>query len=321
MKRISLERHQVWVYLTGLLIGIGVGSLLPGSGSMLEKLIWPLLAILLYATFLQVPLLHVREAFSDRRFVSAVLTGNFVLMPLVVWALLQFLPDNAPLRLGVLLVLLVPCTDWFISFTQLAGGDVPRAVAVTPLNLLFQLCLLPVYLWAMTDSQFSAVLSLGDVAPALLIVLLPLVAAAISERWIEAQAGREVLRDALAWWPIPLLGLVILLVAAVQVSTLQAALAWLPWVIPVYVTYLVIAALIAKLQARLWQLPHSQGRTLAFSLGTRNSFVVLPFALGLPNGWEVAALVIVVQSLVELFGMLVYLRWIPHRLFATNKTG
>ena len=303
------------------MIGILVGGLIPGSGSLLEKLVWPLLAMLLYATFLQVPLLHVREAFADRRFVSAVLTGNFVLMPLVVWALVQFLPDNAPLRLGVLLVLLVPCTDWFISFTQLGGGDVPRAVAVTPLNLLFQLCLLPVYLWAMTDSQFSAVLSLGDVAPALLIVLLPLAAAAISERWIEAQPGREVLRDTLAWWPIPLLGLVILLVAAVQVSTLQAALAWLPWVIPIYVAYLVIAALVAKLQTRLWQLPHSQGRTLAFSLGTRNSFVVLPFALGLPNGWEVAALVIVVQSLVELLGMLAYLRWIPHRLFAGNKNG
>lgn len=305
----------MWVYLTGLLTGITLGSLFPGAAALLETLIWPVLAVLLYATFLQVPLLHVRQAFRDRRFVSAVLTGNFVLMPLVVWGLVQWLPDNAALRLGVLLVLLVPCTDWFISFTQLGGGDVPGAVAVTPLNLLFQLGLLPVYLWAMSDSQLTAVLTLADVAPALLVVLLPLLAAALSERWIEARPGRDSVRDTLAWWPIPLLGLVILLVAAVQVSTLYEALAWLPWVIPAYVAYLVIAALVAKLQARLWQLPASQGRTLAFSLGTRNSFVVLPFALGLPNGWEIAALVIVVQSLVELFGMLAYLRWIPGRLF------
>jgi ACR3 family arsenite efflux pump ArsB len=54
---------------------------------------------------------------------------------------------------------------------------------------------------------------------------------------------------------------------------------------------------------------------VAFSLGTRNSFVVLPLALSLPADWHVAAVVIVVQSLVELFGMTIYLWWIPRRLF------
>lgn len=62
-------------------------------------------------------------------------------------------------------------------------------------------------------------------------------------------------------------------------------------------------------------LPADQGRTVAFSLGTRNSFVVLPFALSMPAGWEVSAVVIVVQSLVELFGMLFYLWWVPRLLF------
>jgi arsenite transporter len=64
---------------------------------------------------------------------------------------------------------------------------------------------------------------------------------------------------------------------------------------------------------RLWlaRLPAGQGRTLAISLGTRNSFVVLPFALTLPAGWEAAAMVIVLQSLVELLGMLAYLASMP----------
>jgi hypothetical protein len=58
--------------------------------------------------------------------------------------------------------------------------------------------------------------------------------------------------------------------------------------------------LTAKGLASLMALPTDHGRTLAFSLGTQNSFVVLPFALSLPVGWEVAAVVIVVQSMVEL---------------------
>jgi len=53
---------------------------------------------------------------------------------------------------------------------------------------------------------------------------------------------------------------------------------------------------------------------LAFSLATRNSFVV-PFALSIPAGWEVAAVVIVVQSLVELVGMVFCLWWVPRHLF------
>jgi arsenite transporter len=80
--------------------------------------------------------------------------------------------------------------------------------------------------------------------------------------------------------------------------------------------FLVAAALVAKALARWLALPTAQGRTLAFSLGTRNSFVVLPLALALPAGWEATAVVVVVQSLVELLGMAAYLWWVPRKLFA-----
>ncbi len=42
---------------------------------------------------------------------------------------------------------------------------------------------------------------------------------------------------------------------------------------------------------------------------------MLPFAVALPAGWELVALVIVLQSLVELFGMLLYLWVLPRYLF------
>jgi hypothetical protein len=51
---------------------------------------------------------------------------------------------------------------------------------------------------------------------------------------------------------------------------------------------------------------------LTFSLETRNSFVVLPFALASPESRESTVVVIVGQSLVELFGMVLYLWWLPH---------
>jgi ACR3 family arsenite efflux pump ArsB len=57
---------------------------------------------------------------------------------------------------------------------------------------------------------------------------------------------------------------------------------------------------------------------LIFSFGTRNSFVVLPLAIALPEVWVAAVVVIVFQSLVELFGMVAYLKWVPRLIKDTT---
>lgn len=317
MDRLTLERRQVWIYLAAIAGGLVLGSTRPGTGPHLETLLWPVLAVLLYTTFVQVPLLHVRDAFRDRRFVLASMTGNFVLIPLAVWLMLQWLPDDPALRLGVLLVLLVPCTDWFITFAQLGRGNTARAIAVTPLNLLVQLLLLPVYLWLMLPvADFSAALRTEDRLPAALALIgLPLLAAVFTEYWIETKPGRSVWRERLGWWPVPLLAVVVFLIAGAQVGAVCYAGPVLLTVLPVFAGFLLAAALIARLLTRVLRLPMDSGRTLAFSLGTRNSFVVLPFALALPAGWETVVVVIVFQSLVELLGMVFYLWWVPDRLF------
>ena len=317
MDRLTLERHQVWIYLAAIAGGLVLGNAQPSLAPRFEALLWPVLAALLYTTFVQVPLLHTRDAFRDRRFVFAILVGNFVLIPLVVWLALKWLPDDPALHLGVLLVLLVPCTDWFITFTQLGQGNTARAIAVTPLNLVVQLLMLPIYLWLMLPAaDFGAALRMEEMLPAALALIgVPLVAAALTERWVEARPERAVLRTRLGWWPVPLLAVVVLLIAGAQVGTVRDAAPMLLKVLPVFVGFLLVAALIARLLTRVLRLPMDAGRTLAFSLGTRNSFVVLPFALALPTGWETTVVVIVFQSLVELFGMVFYLWWLPRRLF------
>ena len=89
-------------------------------------------------------------------------------------------------------------------------------------------------------------------------------------------------------------------------------------VLPVFVGFLLGAALLAWILMHVLELHTDAGRALAFSLGTRNSFVVLPFALALPDGWETTVVVIVFQSLVELFGMVFYLWWLPRHLFRST---
>ncbi|MFN3881868.1 MAG: arsenic resistance protein [Nitrincola lacisaponensis] len=313
MLRITLERQQVWIYVVTIICGLMISRLWPDVDSFFERLLWPVLIVLLYTTFVQVPLLHLRDAFRDRGFISAALLGNFILLPLLVWGLVQILPNQPALRLGVLLVLLVPCTDWFITFTQMGRGSSAHALALAPVMLLLQIMLLPVYLWWMSDADLSLEGMPQSLLAALLIILVPLICAAMSERWLEAQPQRLIWRERLGWCPVPLLALVILLITASQAASVQQLLSQLPLLILVFSLFLLAAGFMAKSLSWLFKLPVEQGRTLAFSFGTRNSFVVLPVALALPAGWELVAMVVVLQSLVELLGMVFYLWWVPRK--------
>lgn len=315
MTRLDLERQQVWIYLAAILAGLGLGLLLPGAAAHLEAALWPLLGVLIFVTFTQVPLIHLPEAFRDRRFMGAMLAGNFVIVPLIVAGLLVFLPSHPAVRLGVLLVLLVPCTDWYITFTHLAGGDTGRAIAATPVNLIVQMALLPIYLWLFMGTAFLEIFAVGPIVTVFLtLIVAPLVAAWVLERWAEARSGRDAVMTRLAWFPVPLLALVVFLISASQVQTVAASLPILPQVTGVFVGFLVLALIAALAIARALDLPPRSGRALVFSLGTRNSFVVLPLALALPQEWRLAIVVIVFQSLVELLGVLVYLKAVPRLL-------
>lgn len=323
MSRQQVERHEVWVYLGAIIAGLALGGGWPAVSEPFEALLWPVLGLLLYATFTQVPLTHLPDALRDHRFMGAVLVGNFVIVPVVVWGLLMFLPDDPAIRLGVLLVLLVPCTDWYITFTQLGGGDAGRAIAVTPVNLLVQLALLPAYLWLFMGDAFVELLAVDRIAFVFMtLIVLPLVAAWLTEHWADRAPGARRLVDGIGWMPVPLLAIVVFLIAASQVQAVAGAVPVFGHLLGIFVAYLAIAALVGFLLARLLRLHAGAARALIFSLGTRNSFVVLPLALALAPQWQTATVVIVFQSLVELFGMVAYLWAVPRFVAPSlNRSG
>lgn len=315
--RQTLERHQLRFYLCAVALGLLFGTLAPAYSARLETLLWPALGLLLYATFVQVPLLKLRAALSDRRFMAAGILGNFVVLPLLAWAMLPLLPHDPALRLGVLLVLLVPCTDWFISFAHLGGGSTSRAISLTPINLLLQLLLLPLYLWLMLpESSLQLTLEAPHLLGAVLGLLGgPMLLALLTQHWMRSDPARARVGDTLAWLPVPLLALVLMMICAANSQVLEQAGPLLLAVVPVFILFLLMAGVLARGLTHLFRLDIAAGRTLAFSFGTRNSFVILPLVLALPAGWDIAVVVVVLQSLVELTAMLVYLWWVPGRLF------
>lgn len=128
--------------LIGLLLG---GTTALGNYSV--NFIEPFLMALLFMVFLSVDLKSIKKAFLNHKFTITSLLVNFVWTPLFAVLLGRvFLHDSVDLQIGFLMLLVTPCTDWYIVFTGLAKGNVSLAAAILPLNLILQIVLLPVYM-------------------------------------------------------------------------------------------------------------------------------------------------------------------------------
>jgi len=318
--RERLEKNQIWLYAMALALGVGLGLWRPTFGESLEILISPVLAIMLYGMFTQIPFLRLREAFSNGRFTAALLTVNFIVVPLLVWMLSRLLPQHPPLLLGVYLVLLTPCIDYVIVFTHLGRGDARLVLASTPLLLLAQMLLLPVYLWLFMGEQATQIMRAGPFLEAFLeLIVLPLGLALATEFSAKRNRSGAVWLEATAWLPVPFMALTLLLVAASQIGRIEQHLSVVIQAVPIYVVFLIIVPILARLTACAFRLNTQAGRALIFSAGTRNSLVVLPLALALPDDWIVVPAVIVTQTLVELIGELFYIRLVPSVVFRKDR--
>ncbi|MGX4585819.1 arsenic resistance protein [Paenibacillus chitinolyticus] len=313
ISRDSLEKNQVWLYAFVLIIAAGFGLLWPESSENLDRMISFVLAILMYGMFAQIPFFRLKEALTNRKFIYALLITNYIVVPVLVWGLTRFLPTDPAILLGVLLVLLTPCIDYVIVFTHLGRGNEKLILVSTPILFVTQMLLLPIYLWFFMGKTAAEIVSVGPFLEAFLgLIVVPLVLALLTQWWSRRQPLGERFLDATAWLPVPFMALTLFVVVASQISKLYTSFDSIIQVIPVYAAYMVIIPIIARIVSRIFRLDTGAGRALIFSAGTRNSLVVLPFALALPeplNG--VASAVIVTQTIVELIGELLYIRLVP----------
>ncbi|MHB9117977.1 MAG: arsenic resistance protein [Burkholderiales bacterium] len=312
-----LEKHQVAVYFIAVFAGLLAATVVGRSSAALEAWINPALAALLYVTFLQVPMTSLRQALTHGRFLSALLIVNFVAVPLVVLGLIQLLPDNPALRFAVLLVLLTPCIDYVVVFTHLGRGDAKLILAATPVLLIAQMLLLPIYLGLFLGADAAGLVQVRPFLNAFFwLIAVPLVLAWLTQYWAARRELGKQVEGAMGWLPVPLMALVLLIVFAAVAPQIGAASTDVAWTVPLYVAFATAMPVVAYAAGKLLGLDVGAGRALAFSAGTRNSLVVLPLAFAVPGGGALIPAVVVTQTLVELVSELVYVRWIP-RLIKT----
>lgn len=316
-----MERHQVALYLAALAFGAAAGLLIPAAAAPAELAINPVLGLLLYATFLGVPFAKLRDSVRGGRFLATVLVVNFVLVPVVVWALTRAIAHQEALLIGALFVLLAPCVDYVIVFTGLAGGAKDRLIAAAPLLMLAQMLLLPVYLWIMEGPAFVDAVELAPFLEALLfLIVLPLVAAGLTQLVAARTRWGRVLHVSVSSAMVPLMMLTLAVVVVSQIAAVGHEIRQLALVVPVYVAFAAVMVPLGAYASRMARLDVPSSRAVVLSGVTRNSLVVLPLVLALPDAFALAPLAVVTQTLVELVVMVIFVRLLPKLLPMTTPS-
>lgn len=114
------------------------------------------------------------------------------------------------------------------------------------------------------------------------------------------------------WLPVPFMAITLFVVIISQIDKLVKNPEPLLIVLPVYLIFSIVAPFIGLLSSKLFRLNKFTSIAVAFSTSTRNSLVVLPLALALPEpNNNLVATVIVTQTVIELVAELVFIKTIP----------
>ena len=246
-----MERHQIGLYLAAIALGGGAGFLAPGSAGALEESIYPVLGLLLYATFLGIPFASIGKAARDLRFLATVLVLNFVLVPAVVFGLTRFIAGDQALLVGVLLVLLTPCIDYVIVFTGLAGGASDRLLAAAPVLMLAQMLLLPVYLVVLVGPELVSAIDPAPFVEALVIlIIVPLAAAALTQALARRVSLGQVVMAVMQALMVPLMMATLAVVVGSQIVGVGQELGTLVTVVPIYAVFLLVMIPLGLLTAK-----------------------------------------------------------------------
>ena len=183
-------------------------------------------------------------------------------------------------------------------------------LSATPFLFVAQMLLLPFYLWLFIGEQAANAVEVAPFIEAFVIfIVIPLVFALIVQ-FLSKEGSR--VYELSSWFPVPFMVFTLFVIVASQIGKLAGSFEWILKVIPVYIAFMIIMPFISKIIGKWLKLDIRSGRALIFSGSTRNSLVVLPFALAMPE--EIRSLVvavIVTQTIVEIIGELIYIRLIP----------
>ncbi|MFC9552831.1 bile acid:sodium symporter family protein [Rhodococcus sp. NPDC056960] len=176
-------------FIIGILISVGIASLVPADGAALTGFTWATKVAVGILFFLYGARLSTREALHGLRHWRlhvTILAATFVIFPLLGIAARVLVPTvlTQPLYLGLLYVCLLPSTvQSSIAFVSIARGNVPGAIVSASFSNILGIVVTPLLVALLMTSEgagFDASSAIGI----LVMLLLPFIAGQALRRWI-----------------------------------------------------------------------------------------------------------------------------------------
>ena len=298
---VNLEKYQIVIMLAAMGIGLGLGQFSifeDNAGSFVT----PFLFIMLFGAFLNIPLGEYKNALKNVRFSSTVVLINFIWTPILVWGLASLFLDDPIMQIGFIMLMVTPCTDWYLVFTANAKGNVPLSASVLPFNLLLQVILLPVFLFLFAG--VNGTVDMSDLLKSIMIMLvLPFTLAQVT-KYLLNRSKREGLKEkvtgAFSSSGTIFLGLAIMAMFAAKgndlVSNMDVVLLLL---LPIAAFY-IINFVLAQLVSRKFKYSYADTASLTLTTIAKNSPMTLGIALIAFPDQPIIHLIMVIEPLIEL---------------------
>lgn len=342
MARLStLDRFlPVWI-VAAMLLGLALGSLIPGLNTALEavkigEVSLPIaigLLVMMYPVLAKVRYDQAHRVIADKKLMISSLVINWVLAPAFMFVLAWiFLADLPEYRTGLIIVGLARCIAMVMIWNDLACGDRESAAVLVAINSVFQviafgalgwfyLQLLPSWLGLPTT---NAEFSFWAITASVLIFLgIPLLAGFLTRTLGEKANGRDwyegTFLPRLGPWALYGLLFTITLLFALQGGTITSKpLDVARIALPLLVYFVVVFA--AGMLVGTWlDLGYAKTATLAFTAAGNNFELAIAVAVGTFGVTSGQALAGVVGPLIEVPALvaLVYAAlWARRRFFS-----
>ncbi len=199
---------------------------------------------------------------------------------------------------GFFMLILTPCTDWYLVFTKMAKGDLTLSLSILPINLVLQIILLPIYLMIFFSSGNT--MDYSQLAYSLLIVIIiPFVAAQIVKFILNADLKEKAtnLFTSLQIW---FLSLAVFCIFASQGELVFDNLNSVLTIFIPLILFFIANVIIDLLLSEKINFTYSEYASLTMTTLARNSPLALAIAINSFPGHELVSIALVIGPLIEL---------------------
>ena len=293
-----VEKIEPLIIFLAVIIGL-VFSNIDMIAQNTDYLITIFLCLMLYGVFLEIPLNELKNSFKNVKFSITSIIINFIWTPLFGYFLGSiFLKGNIDILIGFFMLILTPCTDWYLVFTKLAKGDLKLSLSILPINLILQIVLLPIYLIIFFSSGNTMDYSqLGY--SILTVIVIPFALAQITKLLFKDDAKEKII-GLFRSLEILFLALAVFCIFASQGSLLLTNLNSVITIFIPLILFFSANTIIDLLLAEKINFTYSQYASLTMTTLARNSPLALAIAINSFPSHELIAIALVIGPLIEL---------------------